>query len=258
FAGPMMNIILAFVLITASYIGINKVNPQESLGVVILDVLPNSSAELAGIKIGDRLPTFKTTEEFQNFINDGSNSPNEILNDNFVVFPILRGDQEIDITVTRGFNSNGDKIIGVSLGTLESKILPVGYAIVAGVIDTVKMTKNTVLGFGTLFKNIFSGISVKDSLMGPIGIAGQVGVVADFGFRYLLLFTAMISISIGILNLLPLPALDGGRILVTIIESARRKSFPSSILQKINLFGFLALFALLIFITILDIIKLVK
>lgn len=258
FAGPMMNIILAFVLITASYIGINKVNPQESLGVVILDVLPNSSAELAGIKIGDRLPTFKTTEEFQNFINDGSNSPNEILNDNFVVFPILRGDQEIDITVTRGFNSNGDKIIGVSLGTLESKILPVGYAIVAGVIDTVKMTKNTVLGFGTLFKNIFSGISVKDSLMGPIGIAGQVGVVADFGFRYLLLFTAMISISIGILNLLPLPALDGGRILVTIIESARRKSFPPAILSKINLFGFLALFALLIFITILDIIKLVK
>src|SRR3989344_51820 len=260
FAGPMMNIILAFVLITASYIGINKVNPNTIPPLVILDVMKGSPAEIAGIKSGDIVSSVYVDGDIDPSYNPSIELFQESIQnskDKKIILEIEKN-KEIKIVEIQPEKIDGDYKIGVSLGVLESKTLPFGQAVVAGAIDTAKMTKGTILGFGTLFKNIFSGISVKDSLMGPIGIAGQVGVVADFGFRYLLLFTAMISISIGILNLLPLPALDGGRVLVTIIESARRKSFPSSILQKINLFGFLALFALLIFITILDIIKLVK
>lgn len=259
FAGPLMNIVLAYVLIVGSYLGVNKIQSVTTSPVVILEVVKGSPADMAGIKSGDRLVNFKTTEEFQNFIaNSYDSNSNKPVDDNFVSFPVLRNNEQINITVSPNVEKDGTKKIGVSLGTLDNKKLPFGKSLIQAGKDTYNITVATLKGFGQMFGKLFTGHSVKDSLMGPVGIAKQVGTVANFGFSYLLMFTAIISINLGVLNLLPLPALDGGRIVVTVIEAIHRKSFSKKLIGTIHTVGFFALMALLVFITILDVIKLFK
>lgn len=260
FAGPLMNIILAYVLIVGSYLGVNKVESVVSSPVVILEVVKGSPAEIAGVKAGDRISSIYIDGDI-----DPSYSPNiESVQDNItrsngkdITLEVERNKETkaIEIKPTK---DNENYKVGVSLGTLDSKKLPFGKALIEAGKDTYNITTATLKGFGQMFGKLFTGHSVKDSLMGPVGIAKQVGTVADFGFSYLLMFTAIISINLGVLNLLPLPALDGGRIVVTVIEAIRRKSFSKKLIGTIHTIGFFALIALLIFITILDVIKLFK
>lgn len=249
FAGPLMNIVLAYVLIVGSYLGVHKIESSVVSPVVILEVVKGSPAEIAGIKSGDRIINITKPEDIQNIVSNSGES---------LTLPILRNNEQIDITIIPNTDVSGNKKIGVSLGTLDSKKLPFGQALIQSGKDTYLITKQTINGFGQMFGKLFTGHSVKDSLMGPVGIAKQVGTVANFGFSYLLTFTAIISINLGILNLLPLPALDGGRIFITIIESIRRKSFSKKVIGTIHTVGFFALMALLVFVTILDIVKIFK
>lgn len=261
FAGPLMNIVLAFVLIFVSYLGVSQVQDtvlNSNPPVVILEVVKDSPAEIAGVQIGDKIYSIYINGDI-----DSSYSPNielvqnTIINSqgNEIILEVERNKEIKEITI-QSTEENNDYKIGVALGVLESKKLSFFPAIGQSAKDTWQLTSGTVLGFGTLFKNIFTGVSVRDSLMGPVGIAKQVGVVNGLGFVYLLRFTAMISISIGILNLMPLPALDGGRIVVSIIEGIRKKDFSAKFLGSLNGIGFLLLIGLLIFITIMDVIKL--
>ncbi len=260
FAGPLMNIVLAYVLIVGSYLGFNKIQDTVIPSIVILEVVKGSPAEIAGIESGDKIesiylkdaidPSYNPTMElFTNTINQ-SNGENLFLE-------ISRSGENKIIEIKPLKNDDGYKI-GVSLGLLESQKLPFIQAIKIGFVDTFNLTKQTVIGFIQMFQKLFTGHSVKETLMGPVGIAKQVGTFADFGFSYLLRFIAVISISLGVINLLPLPALDGGRIFVTIIEAIRRKSFSKKIIGTIHTFGFFVLMGLLVLITIFDVIKLFK
>ncbi len=260
FAGPLMNIVLAYVLIVASYIGINSPDVQAHPSLVILEVQKGSAAELAGIYAGDKISSIYVDGDI-----DPSYDPSiDIFQESIasssgknIVLEVERNKEmyTADITPT---DVDGQYRIGVSLGVLESKKLPIGQAFVQGFQDTAHMTQSVFNGFGDMFSKLFAGHNVKDSLMGPIGIAKEVGTVSQFGFDYLLIFTALISINLGILNLLPLPALDGGRIVLTIVEAIRRKNFSENVVGIIHTVGFFLLIGLLILVTVLDVIKLVK
>ena len=263
FAGPLMNIVLAFVLIFASYLGVNQVqdtvlNPP----VVILEVVKGSPAEISGVQTGDKIHSIYTNSNTEPLYNPDIELVQNTITSSHggeIILEVERSKElkRLTINPTEKINENNDDYkIGVALGVLESKKLSFFPAIGQSAKDTWQLTSGTVIGFGTLFKNIFTGVSVRDSLMGPVGIAKQVGVVNGLGFVYLLRFTAMISISIGILNLMPLPALDGGRIVVSIIEGIRKKDFSAKFLGSLNGIGFLLLIGLLIFITVMDVIKL--
>jgi regulator of sigma E protease len=92
---------------------------------------------------------------------------------------------------------------------------------------------------------------------GPIGIAGIVGDAAGLGFTYLLMIVALISINLGVINLIPFPALDGGRLLFVILESIFRRRIPITFANVVNLVGFTLLMILMVVITYRDVLNLV-
>jgi len=95
------------------------------------------------------------------------------------------------------------------------------------------------------------------TITGPVGIIGLVGDASHFGFVYLLGLTAIISINLAIINILPIPALDGGHFIVLIIEAISRKKISAAILARVNTAFFFLLIALMLVITVFDISKLI-
>ena len=93
-------------------------------------------------------------------------------------------------------------------------------------------------------------------LAGPIGVAQMAGQVAESGFANLLQFTALLSLNLGVINLLPIPALDGGHLIVLIIEGITRRRLPVKALQYIQMTGIVILLALFVYATTHDISRL--
>jgi len=106
------------------------------------------------------------------------------------------------------------------------------------------------------FAMLFTGQIGFDNLAGPIGMVSMVGSFMDQGFIMIMAFTAMLSVNLGIINMFPLPALDGGRFFVIIIELITRRKFSPELENKINYFGFFALILLAIVIAANDIMRL--
>jgi regulator of sigma E protease len=90
---------------------------------------------------------------------------------------------------------------------------------------------------------------------GPVGIVGLVQDASEIGFMALLTFTAVISLNLAVINLLPFPALDGGRLIITLIEAARGKMFPTQVVNVANGLGFVLLILLMIVVTWNDIMR---
>jgi regulator of sigma E protease len=118
------------------------------------------------------------------------------------------------------------------------------------------MLKEIVVAFGGLIGNLVSGKSIGAEFAGPVGIATITGQAARLGFVYLLQFTALLSLNLAVINILPFPALDGGRILFLLIEKAKGKPVRRDVEAILHNIGFLLLIALVIFVTYKDIVKL--
>ena len=95
-----------------------------------------------------------------------------------------------------------------------------------------------------------------EALSGPIGITGQIGEAAKLGIVQFLYMFAIITMNLGVMNLLPFPALDGGRLLFLGIEAVTRKKLPKNVETYIHFIGIIILFALMIFVAFNDVIKL--
>jgi len=115
------------------------------------------------------------------------------------------------------------------------------------------LTKNLLFGLGEIGARIFAGEPVKDAVVGPIGIAGLVGDARALGWVYLLTFAAFISIDLAIINLIPFPALDGGRLLFLLIEAVKGSPIKAKVANALNLVGFLLLIGLMLVVTFFDI-----
>lgn len=128
------------------------------------------------------------------------------------------------------------------------------------VFDAIRMAfLNTWRFSGLIFQSfgmLFTGQVGLDQVAGPIGMVSMVGTFMNSGFIMLLAFTAMLSVNLGIINLFPLPALDGGRIFIIFIELITRRKFSPEVENKINYFGFMALIALALLIAFNDIMRL--
>jgi regulator of sigma E protease len=129
--------------------------------------------------------------------------------------------------------------------------------LVEGAKTTWRLTEATVVGLGSFIASSFQGESDLSQVTGPVGIVGLVGDASQLGFIYLLSFTAFISINLAIINLIPFPALDGGRILFVIIESIIRRPIAPKIANTLNAIGFLLLIGLMLVVTANDILRLV-
>ena len=114
------------------------------------------------------------------------------------------------------------------------------------------MLKDVSVGFWSLIR----GKVALDTVSGPVGVVKQVGEAAHVGWHYLILFIAMLSINLAVLNFIPFPALDGGRIFFILIEMITRKKIPDNVIVWIHGIGFFILIALMILITYRDILNL--
>ncbi len=130
-------------------------------------------------------------------------------------------------------------------------------ALYHGLLTTNKIFMLTLAALGELLFGSFSGTADFSQIVGPIGLISLVDTVSQSGFVYLLYFTGLISINLAIINLFPLPALDGGRALIVVIEWIRRKKVTPKIFNALNLASFVLLIVLMIVITIRDVSRLI-
>lgn len=257
-AGVTMNVLLAIVLMSIGFgIGLPAaVAPGETLpahatlkseSVSILQVEPNSPAKNAGLKEGDAIlsldgHTFTDADGVSSYIHSREGS--------VVNFHVKRGSEELDLKAEARKDHPADQgAVGIAIGNVGMLSYPWWYTPVAGVKATWQIIETTVVGFYQLIKG---GIGF-DQLGGPVKIASLTGQVAKLGFVYVLQFAAFLSVNLAILNILPFPALDGGRVLFLLIEKIRGKKNNAAIENWANTIGFALLILLIAVITFHDI-----
>lgn len=272
-AGILFNILLAWLLISWGFMiglpssvdSIPRGATFENPRVTVVQVLPGSPAEKAGLRTGDRLESLfvdaqllidmqaigdLTVEETQNFI--ARNGKEEI------TISYQRGSEQKTTTVIPEQGIVSDKAaIGVSLDMIGNAKLPIHRALYEGAKLTGTLTSATAVAIFEFIKNLFIGQGNFSDVMGPVGIVktGIVGSAIDFGFVYLLTLTALISINLAIINLIPFPALDGGRLLFLVIEAIKRSPINPRVANMANGVGFVLLILLMVLITYHDIVR---
>jgi regulator of sigma E protease len=260
-AGVTMNIIFAWLIISIG-IGIGLptvVYEGESLPpsarvseakIAFTGIATDSPAALAGFKVGDSVirvnnEQVDSIEELQQLTKD--NSGKEAL------YVVTRGSDTIEKTLTPRANPpEGEGPLGVSLATVAQVSYPWYEAPFRGFGATFNLTWGTISAFGKIIGQWVSGESVSAELSGPVGIAVLTRDVAQLGFIYLLQFTAVLSVNLAVINAVPFPALDGGRILFLIIEKLRGRKLPETAEQVANTVGFGLLLLLMLFVTVKD------
>lgn len=266
-AGVTMNILFAWILISIGFM-IGLPSPVDHGGygtvqnarVVVLNTLPGSPAEKAGLKSGDSIVS---VSDGNTTLTDGSITTDAIsalVNDSTkpVMVTFERGSQEAT-TVTVDPNDAtvpGKRAIGIAMDEIGTIKLNPALALIEGARTTANLTLNTVRGLGQFLSNIVTFQSDFSQVAGPIGIAGSVSDANDLGIVYLLSIVALISINLAVINLIPFPALDGGRLLFILIEVIIRRPIPSNFVRWTNAIGFLLLLVLMVVISGHDIFKL--
>ncbi len=260
-AGVIMNVFLAWGLFSVGYmIGLPQVTDTVSKNaiisepsVIIASVVPDSPAAIAGLQSGDIIKqvngqVIASESLLQEIV--GAN------NGQVIPLAVNRGGEDIDILAEPASKDGGRATIGVAIFASGTVRYPFFSAIIEGARTTGVMLKEIVVAFGSLFTNLFQGKPVADQFAGPIGIANITGEAARLGFIYLLQFTALLSLNLAIINILPFPALDGGRIIFLLVEKLKGRPVKQEIETLVHNIGFLLLIALIIFVTYKDIVRL--
>lgn len=247
FFGAGNNFILAFLLLLTIAFGWGAVSSKP----IISELVSGNPAEKAGLQVGDHIleingHRIKTSDDVSIYLQvENKDKP--------ITFTIDRNGRELDIDVTPIKEEvDGSSIyrVGIiSTGQLERGVIPsIKYAFT----KMGSLFRQMII----TFKGLFTGGLSVNQLSGPVGIYNIVGTQASAGFENILYLIALLSINVGFINLIPLPAFDGGRILFLIIEKIKGSPIKAETENKIHTIGFILLLALMIYITFNDILKL--
>jgi regulator of sigma E protease len=269
-AGVTMNILLTWFLFSISFMigaptavsGVDHPEQVMNPQLTVLQVVPDSPAAKSGLVAGDKIlkiETLATTisqadlnaENFTNTVRTSElNVPIHLI--------IQKTDRSTaDLLIIPQTGLVGDyPAIGVSVDRVGMYREGFFKSIASGFINTVHVTKQTGSAFYHLIVDAFQGKADTKNLTGPVGLVSVVGDAQKIGAVYVIMLAAMISVNLAVLNLVPFPALDGGRIAVVLIETITRKKINPNMVGWINTIGFLLLIALMVFITVKDVIKL--
>lgn len=249
-AGVCMNIVLAFVLFTVAYtIGMPSTTPG---GVpTVVSVSAGGLVEASGITVGDTITSV---------VVDGVEVPElttAALHDAIVasegsisISYIQQGETKTAILELP--NTSEDRMIGVAIEPIATVRLPFFSAMYAALLQISSIALGIFQTLGILIAGLF-GAGGTEGLMGPVGLAREVGGAAMIGFTYLLAFTAAISVNLAVLNILPFPALDGGRLVVVLLEALTRRRFSPTVIGIIHTLGFVLLLILMLVLTVGDV-----
>jgi regulator of sigma E protease len=260
-AGVFMNLLLAWVLLT---VGLVAGLPQEvgslppgavvrDAAVGVVSVLPGSPAATAGIKEGDRIVAVDgtpvtTTEAFRAYTSDHEGRP--------VTITTERDDSTATVSVTPVVLAETGRP-GVGLGLVSTGYVAYPWYLAPGAAlrATIALTGSIFATFGSILGNLFSGQPAGVELAGPVGIAFVTADVARLGLLHLLQFAAILSVNLAVLNILPIPALDGGRLLFLLIEKIRGRAANRSVEGAVHAIGFFVLIGLVLVVTYGDIMR---
>lgn len=261
--GILFNILFAWFLISVSLMSGYKMPvesaryPVVNTEITILSVLDNSPAKGAGMVAGDEIVSMKegfTTinpeevSDIQKFISESKSK---------IEITYQRNGETKMVEVEPSLNVAGEnRAIGISMSKVGEVRLPFYKAFWEGAKLTYEVIVQTFFSLIEFFGKVFTGKAEISQVSGPVGIAGLVGDASAFGFIYLLGFTAFISINLAVINFMPFPALDGGRLFFLIIEGIIRRPISPKILNFMNALGFIFLMGLMLFVTYHDIVKL--
>ena len=262
--GVFMNVVLAMVLFSIGYaIGLpsvveGQVDKQARITnreVSIVQVLEDSPAAQAGLEAGDVLVSIDGKT-----FTDGETARNALVphaDDTTLQIVVDRNGEEKTVQVLPVYIQEIDRDgVGVALVTTGIVRYPWYLVPVKGIVTGAGMTIQVVVAFAQLIGGIFTHQNVAAQLSGPVGIAVLTGQVAKLGFAHLIQFAAMLSVNLAVLNVLPFPALDGGRLLFLLIEFIRRRPASQRLEQAVHATGFALLILLVIFVTFKDIVNL--
>jgi len=257
-AGVAMNVLLAASLFSLGYkIGAPQIIDDQTQGnvknpkVQILEITPDSPAEAAGFQIGDILrgingQNVSEVAETQKAIAASAGEEAD--------FIVQRGKELLSLkAMPRSEFPAGDGPLGV--GLVKTAIISYSWprAIKEGFLDTAYALKLITTTFYHLLANMIISGKIAADLSGPVGVAVMTSRASQMGFIYLLQFTGLLSVNLAIINILPIPALDGGRLLFLAIESIRRRPLNRKVEQWVNTAGFAVLIILMLLVTFRDV-----
>lgn len=266
-AGVVMNLLFAWGALSFGYMAGLPASAaqydQEKLSDVktmIVAILPDSPAQKSGVlpedvvvgvaTAGTALPVPAAAEEVRDFI--------ALHADESIILTVVRRGEEktFIMRAAEGF-APGRKAIGVNLDDVGVLALPPHLAVVEGGKLAVNMTISTAVGLGAFFSQIIKGAADFESVAGPIGIAGIGAQAVNDGFASVILIVSLISINLAIINLLPIPGLDGGRLVIIAIEGIIRRPVSQRLSMSLSILGFTLLIGLMIAVSYHDIARLV-
>ena len=207
---------------------------------------PESPADIAGVQPGDQIIQLNnvkvdSTDEVIEIIEQSAGQP--------VKMTVKRDNQMIDLEVVP-IGSMGSGRIGVQID--EKLRVPLGRSLYEGVIATGRVTRELVVSLVQMVRG-----KIEPELAGPIGIVQVVGKTADLGFSYLLFLAAILNVNLGLLNLLPIPVLDGGWLVLFAYEGIRGKPLKPEYRGIAQFIGLAILLLLFVFATYQDIMRLI-
>ena len=270
-AGIAMNLLFAYVLITSALIvGTPRALSHEEIAgardveLAVAGVLPGSPAARAGLAPGDVILwaedghfdfTGADSAAFTEFVAKGKGNTT-------IALVVRHGGGEEETIFVRPeagiIPSDASRAaLGVEVATIGVVPLSLGAALREGAVLTWEVIKLTAVGLAHFFYGALTFSADLSQVAGPVGIAGVVGAASLQGLGGLFSIMAIISINLALINLIPVPALDGGRLLFVIIESVIRRPIRPAIARSVNAVGFALLLLLMVVITAHDIFKIV-
>ena len=263
--GVIMNLLLAAILLSIVHgIGVPTIIGEESeqsaknIQIQIVGVNRNSPAEEAGLKIGDTIKqltihnsqlTISEVEDVQKFVARYAGEE--------ITLIIKRGKETLEKTLLPRISPpEAEGPMGIAL----AKTGIITYPWYAAIWQGFKTTGQLIVTFIGLFYHLLKTLILKGVLIseiaGPVGIAVLTSQITKLGLVYILQFTAIISINLAIINVIPFPALDGGRLLFLAIEKIKRSPVSAKIENLVNSIGIALLIALMVLVTFRDVAKL--
>lgn len=270
-AGVGMNLAAAFIILTAlAWIGMPQLLPNQftvksDTHVIRQEVLvgyvePGSPAEKAGLRVRDKLVTFQSPDKQQDSFIVSSAHELPQLTKRFAGQPVRivleREGRPMDMTVQLrtaeeakqgGYLGVGPAEFAMTRATWSAPVQAAGLM--------VQVTDATFRGMGKAIGAIFQGdtATASEQVSGPVGIVAVLRSGSLLGFQYILLIIGLISLSLAIMNVLPIPALDGGRFYVILLSRLFKRTLSQQMEERIVGSSFVFLLLLMVLITIVDV-----